>query len=383
MHIFFEFLKDWAAAYSDRNPEIPDGACLVCSTNEALYAKYSDASVSETDGLPYMLFERKGDFVDNLPPSSVKLPLDYETLKSYSESKQFFSYAAGTAAICVSKIKPEDIAKHGIQILNYRSTLPLKKGLSSSAALCVLVASCFNVVYNMGLSMVEIMDCAYRGERLTGSQCGRMDQCVAMGTNSIALMTLRGGDPPCDIHLLECKSPLYFVFADLMASKNTVTILRDLNKCFPFPENPSHQLMHHYVKENAVIASQAIEAIKHGDTAMLADCMTRSQANFDSAGFANCPSELNSPKLHSIFQDETIRKHSLACKGVGSQGDGCIQVLCDSKESQKEIYNRLVELGCSTYYLTVNDADADEAQSKKQIQETAVSAYSTMTKNDI
>ncbi len=25
---------DWAASYSDVNPEIPDGKCLVCSTNE-------------------------------------------------------------------------------------------------------------------------------------------------------------------------------------------------------------------------------------------------------------------------------------------------------------------------------------------------------------
>ena len=36
----------------------------------------------------------------------------------------------------------------GIHIVNYRNDLPMGKGLSSSAAVCVLVAKCFNEVCN-------------------------------------------------------------------------------------------------------------------------------------------------------------------------------------------------------------------------------------------
>jgi hypothetical protein len=103
---------------------------------------------------------------------------------------------------------------------------------------------------------------------LTPSRCGRMDQCVVMGPGAVGLMTFSGtsctlrkltlgghspgnspGEPKCAG--TECTKPgdnqnngaegscsgLYFVIVDLMAGKDTVTILRELNQCFPFPEN--------------------------------------------------------------------------------------------------------------------------------------------------
>ena len=55
------------------------------------------------------------------------------------------------------------------------------KGLSSSAALCVLVARAFSRAYGLGLSARAEMELAYAGERLAGSECGRMDQVCALG----------------------------------------------------------------------------------------------------------------------------------------------------------------------------------------------------------
>ena len=52
----------------------------------------------------------------------------------------------------------------------HRTTLPLKKGLSSSAALCVLVARAFNRAYGLGLTTRGEMQYAYEGERMTPSQ---------------------------------------------------------------------------------------------------------------------------------------------------------------------------------------------------------------------
>lgn len=54
----------------------------------------------------------------------------------------FFSYAAGVAYKLLT-----DARIGGIEIHNYKTTLPLKKGLSSSAAVCVLVAKAFNQLY--------------------------------------------------------------------------------------------------------------------------------------------------------------------------------------------------------------------------------------------
>lgn len=49
----------------------------------------------------------------------------------------FWSYVAGTAA----KIMTEHEVR-GLSIDNHTTTLPLRKGLSSSAAICVLVSPC-------------------------------------------------------------------------------------------------------------------------------------------------------------------------------------------------------------------------------------------------
>lgn len=86
----------------------------------------------------------------------------------------------------------------------------------------------------------------------TPSRCGRMDQCVVMGPAAVGLMTFDGAG--CSLRKLtlgsdranstapegDCSttsSGLYFVVVDLKAGKDTVTILRELNQCFPHPQN--------------------------------------------------------------------------------------------------------------------------------------------------
>lgn len=58
----------------------------------------------------------------------------------------------------------------GIEIENYKTTLPMGKGLSSSAAVAVTVAKAFNTLFDLHLSMEDIMELAYLGEMLTASR---------------------------------------------------------------------------------------------------------------------------------------------------------------------------------------------------------------------
>ena len=112
-----------------------------------------------------------------------------------------------------------DTRQGGLEIHNYKTTLPLNKGLSSSAALCVLVARAFNRVYDLKLSVRGEMDIAYQGEITTPSQCGRMDQCCAFGTRPV-LMKFDGD-------LLECEeltvgAPLYLVIVELQGTPRAI-----------------------------------------------------------------------------------------------------------------------------------------------------------------
>ena len=60
-------------------------------------------------------------------------------LLAEAEKGSFFSYAAGVAYQILTNYRVQ-----GLEIDNYLTDLPVKKGLSSSAAICVLVARAFN-----------------------------------------------------------------------------------------------------------------------------------------------------------------------------------------------------------------------------------------------
>ncbi len=56
-----------------------------------------------------------------------------------------------------------------------------------------------------------------------------------MGPGSVGLMEFDRNE--CHLRILACKSPLYFVVADLNAAKDTICILGSLNDCFPVPSD--------------------------------------------------------------------------------------------------------------------------------------------------
>ena len=104
--------------------------------------------------------------------------------------------------------------------------LPLRKGVSSSAAVCILMAKAFDEVYGLRLFPHELMEVAYLGEKLTGSQCGRMDQACIYGKTPVLLTFQKSADirvepvfPGGDIHMF---------FVDLAGKKDTIKILADL-----------------------------------------------------------------------------------------------------------------------------------------------------------
>ena len=97
----------------------------MCATNEGLYArcrKYKTGSL-------------RFDFVaENGTIESFSMNLDIEELSELVSKGGFFSYVAGTAAAMLqdhffnANIDPNDHSA-GIYIVNYRTTLPMKKGL--------------------------------------------------------------------------------------------------------------------------------------------------------------------------------------------------------------------------------------------------------------
>jgi galactokinase len=337
---------DWACKYRAMNRTIRQGQCLLCATNEGIHAKVK--FLKEDDNRLRYLHYSKGEFDAQFE--------DLGKLREEARGGGFFSYIAGTASRILEDPRYSstiETIRHGISIENYATTLPVGKGLSSSAAICVLIARAFNELYGLDMDMNDVMRVAYDGEMRTPSQCGRMDQCVAMGKDSIALMEFHGCD---EIRLTRIHNAqaLFFVVGDLRAGKNTVRILKDLNACFPVPSSKAQAGIHSYVNQSSTLIRQAVCAIEAGDTTSLGKHMCAAQACFDHGATDICPSELTSPKLHSLMRHPELQRLSLAVKGVGSQGDGTVQILTKDKEQQDQVMRLLSEeLDCEAFTLTI------------------------------
>jgi UTP-glucose-1-phosphate uridylyltransferase/mevalonate kinase len=235
----------------------------------------------------------------------------------------------------------------GLVIDNTLTDLPVKKGLSSSAAICVLAARAFNRVYDLKLTVRGEMELAYQGEITTPSRCGRMDQGCAFGNRPV-LMTFDGDR--LDTQELQVKDELYYVVVDLQAQKDTLEILNRLNRCYPIAENEVERGVQELLGPvNKRIVGQAAEALTLPDAARLGGLMSEAQAFFDRYAAPACPEQLNSPVLHRVLGYEALKPHIFGGKGVGSQGDGTAQFLARSQADQQaviEIIERDLGLAC-------------------------------------
>lgn len=326
---------DWAGKYRTMNADIVPGTCIVMGIEQGIYARVEKSTVFE-------MYSEAPEIADIWQDFACRM--NEIELKSIAKSGSFFSYCAGVASYML-----EWYQVGGVKITLKRMTLPMKSGLSSSAAICVLVARAFNQLYKLNLNTMGEMNIAYWGELRTASRCGRLDQACAFGTKPV-VMTFDGDE--VEVKTLNVKEHLYWVFADLCASKDTIKILRDLNKGFPFASNEMEEREQKALGEdNLRIIDRAIEYIANGDAEALGKLMTEAQHLFDTAVAPMCPEELTAPKLHEVLNDSIIKDWVYGGKGVGSQGDGSVQFLAKDKVCQQKVIDYLNSLGMKAYPL--------------------------------
>ncbi len=317
--------SDWAGTNRMMNASLVPGCAIVTGIDQGIYASAEKAEnfIIESD-LECFAGER------------YECEMDTERLRETASDGGFFSYVAGVASYI-----NEHYRVRGIHVRVTEMDLPIKSGLSSSAAICVLVARAFNKLYHLHLNTMGEMNIAYMGEQRTPSRCGRLDQACAYGVNPIR-MIFDGND--ISVRPLALKCDLYYVVTDLNAHKDTVRILADLNKCFPFANNEMERKVQEALgKDNREFVEEAIRYIESGDAESLGRLMVRFQQNFDEKVAPACPSQLQSPVLHSVLNDPEIQRYVYGCKGVGSQGDGTAQFLAKDEDAQRNLIKYLKE----------------------------------------
>ena len=328
---------DWAGHYRTMNADIMPGASIVTGIEQGIYAEVERSTIFEMHSDATELSDVWRDF---------SCRMSEQELKRVAKSGSFFSYCAGVASYMLEWYKVG-----GVRIRITDMTLPMKSGLSSSAAICVLVARAFNLLYNLNLNTLGEMNIAYVGELRTSSRCGRLDQACAFGVKP-NLMTFDGDE--IEVKSLNVKKTLYWVFADLCAEKDTIKILSDLNKAYPFATTEEEKNLHKALGEwNQNMVNKAINYMANGDAESLGKLMTEAEAMFDKY-IAPMSSALWAPKLHQVLQDPNIQPMIWGGKGVGSHGDGSVQFLARSAEDQQQLVNYLNAQGMKAYPLTLN-----------------------------
>ena len=327
---------DWAGHYRTMNADIAPGAAIVTGIEQGIYAEVEKSSIFE-------LYSTAPDISGVWQDFSCRM--DETELKRIAKSGSFFCYCAGVASYMLEWYKVG-----GVRIRITDMTLPMKSGLSSSAAICVLVARAFNMLYNLNLNTLGEMNIAYLGELRTSSRCGRLDQACAFGVKP-NLMTFDGDE--IEVRSLNVKKHLYWVFADLCAEKNTIKILSDLNKAYPFPSTDAEQAEHDALgKDNLEFVDRAIQYMAEGKAEELGRLMTEAEELFDKK-VAPMSSALWSPKLHRVLEDPNIQPLVWGGKGVGSHGDGSVQFLARTEEAQQQLVDYLNHQGMKAYSLTL------------------------------
>lgn len=315
--------SDWAGINRMMNAEICPGMAIVTGIEQGIYAtvEKSDTFIIESS-------------LECYNGERFECDMDTDRLRETATCGGFFSYVAGVASYVNEHYKVK-----GIHVVVTDMDLPIKSGLSSSAAICVLVARAFNRLYHLHLNTMGEMNIAYMGEQRTPSRCGRLDQACAYGVNPIC-MTFDGND--IAVSPITIKREMHWVVADLNSHKDTIKILSDLNKCYPFASNIVEKNVQDALgQDNRSFVKKAVEYIESGNLEKLGEVLNEFQTNFDRKVMPACPQELRAPVLHSVLEDEEIKKFVYGCKGVGSQGDGTVQFLARDKESQIHLINYL------------------------------------------
>lgn len=328
--------SDWAGMHRMINSKIVPGNAIVCGVEQGIFATAEKAeNFIVESALPVYEGQR------------LECRMKTDELLTIAREGGFFSYVAGVASYV-----NDNYSVGGVKLTITDMTLPMKSGLSSSAAICVLVARAFNQLYQLKMNTKGEMLVAFQGEQKTPSRCGRLDQACAYGVKPV-FMEFDGTE--VNSRQIALGGSFYWVVADLMARKDTVQILSDLNKCYPFAENELEEKVHEALGvDNKRIVKRAEALLRAGDASGLGSLMAEAQENFDKKIAPASKKELQAPILHDVFKDTKIADWIFGAKGVGSQGDGSVQFLAKNRECQEALMDYLKkERGMTAFALTL------------------------------
>ena len=235
-------------------------------------------------------------------------------------------------------LKAQEVSERLRSSENQLLDLPAKKGLSSSAALCVAIAGAVDLLNNK-ISLQKIRtpqklsfyaNIAYMAERkILGINCGQMDQYSSAFGGILHIDCCQ--EPPL-IHPLKPNVDLPLVIGDTLQTKDTPKILGWLKERFDSKE----PIFMEGVEEISNIVKEAKKELEKEmpSREKVGELMNLNQRylskNLQVSG--DCPI---SPSNLDVLVDASLKAGALGAKLSGSGGGGTMVALCNLEDMKK------------------------------------------------
>lgn len=305
-------LSDLVTNHLDENKELIEGHAIAMPLKIGIYSisKKSDKLIYKNINLNQYL---------ELEPTNKNL------LKEINNNT-FYSYICGTI-YCLKKL----YQVKGINIEITKMNLPIKKGLSSSASICISIIKAYNKLYNLNLKDEEIKNIAQKGEHKAKSKCGKLDQEAIMMPNISHLIFKKD---KTEIIPIKLKKHIPILIVDLKGNKNTKYIMKKFNHYLPLPKNQTNYHLHEIVgQKNKQLVNNCIIALETGNIEKLGQYINEAQKLLDNA--SSICKQFISPKFHLLSKDGIIKNLTYGIKSIGSGGDGTALLIPKGTKEQK------------------------------------------------
>ncbi len=279
--------------------------------------------------------DRTITFTSTIDQSAYSLCLTLDQISIPSDHLLRYSAAA------VKVLQDQGYSLYGADIF-LTSDLPMKKGLSSSAAVTVGTLKLFNEMFVLQIPQDRLAELAYIAEHdILNIGCGRMDQIVS-AYNSLVVMDYKESDKPKITPLPPAAKHIFIlVCVPLVDKRDLPAILKASNKAYFHPERPED-----YNFKNALdqlipqqVVLPFIEAISKGDIISAGRCLRRNQEIYDQYFVPVC-ADFKAPLLYALLA--LAKKHgSLGEKWTGAGGIGAFICLTASLETQEKLQHAL------------------------------------------
>ena len=314
---FIGELSDLVSPYLDKNKKLIPGKCLACRINKGIYA----------------VSRKSQRIIYQFKKLKFECDLNESSLLQEINNNSFYSYLCGTILYLFRKY-----SVGGIDITISKMDLPIKVGLSSSAAFSLTIVKAYNELYNLKLTDDEIINCAHEGEILAGSRCGNLDY-VSIMNDGLLLLTFYKDQTM--IERIPLRKSLHFLVVDLNSSKNTKKIMHIFNRELS-SDFTSDDILDIVGQTNEEIVYHAVDAIKNSDITEFINCLNKAQNLMDKA--SGICDEFIAPKLHIIMKDNYIKKLSCGIKSIGSGGDGSALIIANNINDLSKIKKYLKKI---------------------------------------